>query len=103
MLGIILLLLIIFWFLGYIQIPGFSIPNLVLFSFNNHPITLFNLIIFALIAWAIGLLPSPFWEVAMFLLVLWLLSIFGIIVIVGLPNILVIIIITALVLYLVSA
>lgn len=102
MVGLILVLLIILWFLGFIQIPVFAIANPVLFVFNGQNITLFNILVLILIAWAIGLLPSPFWEIAMLILILWLLSILGIVVITGLPNILIIALILSLIFYLLA-
>lgn len=97
MLTIILVLLILFWLIGYVPTFNFDFP---LFVLNGHAITLTNLIVFALIAWMIGILPSPFREIAMVLLILWVLSLLGIIVIGGLSNILVAVIIIGLILYL---
>jgi hypothetical protein len=96
MLMAILIILIVLWFLGYIQIPGFVIPNIVLFNFNGHNITLWSLLIFAVIVWAIGILPTPFRQIAFIILLFWLLSTFGILTIfAGLPSILVLAIILA--------
>ena len=102
MIGFILLMLIVFWFLGYIQIPYIVIPNPTLFVFNGQPITFINIIIFALIIWLISLLPTPFWEIAMLLLVLWVLSTIGVIAITGLANILIIAVIFSLIFYIFS-
>ena len=96
----IVVVLIILWFLGYAPISGINIPNIVLFSINNHPITLWNLLILAVIGWAISILPSPFREIASVILVLWVLSVIGILAISGLPSILVIAIIVGLVIFL---
>lgn len=97
MLTTIIIILIILWFLGYAPVSGISIPNIVLFSINNHPVTLWELLILLVIAWAIGILPRPFQVVASVLLLLWILSILGILSIIG-PNIIVILIIVGLVL-----
>lgn len=102
MLGLLLIVLVILWFLGYIQIPGFSIPNIVLFTINGQPITLLNLLIFIVITALIGILPSPLREIAGVVLILWILSILGIIAIAGFSNILVIVVIVGLVLYLLT-
>lgn len=96
MAGLILGLLIVFWILGYIQIPGLTIPNYSLFVFNGHSISLYSLVIFFLIMWAIGILPSPLQEICFVLLLLWVLSTLGIIAISGLPSIIVIAIIVGL-------
>jgi hypothetical protein len=96
MIGLIILILIALWFFGYIHISAFTVPDIVLFSINGHPITLWNLLILAVIGWAIGILPSPFKQITSILLLLWILSVLGVITIVaGLSNILVIVIIIA--------
>jgi|SRR5258708_6561512 len=97
MLITIVIILIILWFLGYAPLQGITIPNVDLFSINNHPITLYNLLILFVVAWAIGILPSPFRQIASILLLLWVLSILGIIAFAGLSSILVIAIILGLI------
>ncbi len=96
MLTTLVIILIILWFLGYSPISGISIPDGILFSINNHPITLWNILILAVVSWTIGILPRPFQAVASILLVLWILSVLGIFAIAGLPNIIILIIIVAL-------
>ncbi|HJZ23178.1 hypothetical protein A3H80_02955 [Candidatus Roizmanbacteria bacterium RIFCSPLOWO2_02_FULL_37_19] len=98
MLIAIIVILIILWFLGYAPISSISIPDLVLFSINNHQITLWDIFVLAVIVWAIGILPRPFQIIASVLLLLWILSVLGIFAIAGLSNILVIAIIIALIL-----
>jgi hypothetical protein len=93
----IVIILAILWFLGFFPISGISIPNFVLFSINNHPITLWNILILAVVGWAIGILPRPFQAIASVLLLLWILSVLGILAIAGLSNIIVLIIIVALI------
>jgi hypothetical protein len=93
----IVIILAILWFIGYIPISGISIPNLVLFTINNHPITLWNILILLVIGWAIGILPRPFQAVASILLLLWILSVLGIFAIAGLSSIIVLVIIVALI------
>ncbi len=87
MLVAIVLILLVLWFLGI------SIPDVILFSINNHPITLWNILILGVICWAIGILPRPFQIIASILLVLWVLSVLGILAISGLSNIIVLAII----------
>ncbi len=102
MLGIIIVILVILWFLGYIHIGPITIPDIILFTINGHPITLWNILILLVIGWAIGILPTPFREITTVLLILWILSVLGIIgVISGLSNILVIVIIIAIIVSLV--
>ena len=93
----IVVILIILWFLGYVPISGISIPNIELFSINNHPITLWSVLILLVVGWAISILPRPLQAVASVLLLLWILSTLGILAIAALPNIVVLIIIAVLV------
>jgi hypothetical protein len=93
----IVIILAILWFIGYIPISGISIPNLVLFTINNHPITLWNILILLVVGWAISILPRPFQAVASILLLLWILSVLGIFAIAGLSSIIVLVIIVALI------
>lgn len=97
MLIAIIIILAILWFLGYAPISGISIPNFVLFNINNHPVTLWEVLILAVIGWAIGILPRPFQAVAGVLLFLWILSVLGIFAISGVSSIIVLLIIAALV------
>jgi hypothetical protein len=97
-----LIVLIILWFLGYIHIQGLNIPDITLFSINNHPITLVNLLILLVIGVIIGVLPNPFRAIASVFLVLWILSVLGILAFTGLSSILVISIIAGLILYLLN-
>lgn len=93
----IVIILIVLWFLGYAPISGINIPNVVLFNINNHPVTLWELLIVAVVGWAISILPRPFQIVGSVLLVLWVLSVLGILAISGLANIIILIIIVGLI------
>jgi len=97
MIEIILILLVGLWLFGYISIPSISSLDFPLFSLNGETISLFDLLIFMLVIWAIGILPSPFREIASVLLVLWVLSIFNIIALAGLSSLILIAIIVGLV------
>ena len=97
MLIAIIIILIILWFLGYAPITGITIPDISLFTINNHAVTLWEVLILAVIGWAIGILPRPMQAVASVLLVLWVLSVLGIFAIAGLPNIIVLVIIVGLI------
>lgn len=99
MLNILVVVLVALWLTGYIDINNLTIPFFVLFTVNNHQITLRDFLIFIVIGWIIGILPSPFREVGSILLVLYLLSSLGIIAVAGLSNILVVVIIVGLILY----
>ncbi len=100
MLEALLVVLIILWLGGYLRVDGLSIPDLQLFTLNNQPITLWNILILLVICVLIGALPSPFRQIAGVLLILWILSILGILALGGLSSMLVIAIIVGLVLYL---
>ena len=97
MLIAIVIILIILWILGYAPVSGISIPNFVILNINNHPITLWEVLILAVVAWAISILPRPFQAVASVLLLLWILSVLGIFAIAGLPSIIVLVIIVGLI------
>lgn len=96
MLLTIVIILCILWFLGYMPISGILIPNIGLFSINNHLVTLWEVLILLVISWAIGILPRPLQTIASILLFFWILSVIGIVTFIS-PNIIVIIIIIALI------
>lgn len=101
MIEIVLIFLILLFILGYIDIPNLPLRDISLFNLFGQTITLYDLLIFALILWVIELLPWPFRGIAMALLVLWLLSFFGIIVIAGFSNIVVLGVIVGIIAYIV--
>lgn len=77
--------LIILWFLGYIRIDGLMIPDLILFSINGQPITLWSILILLVISWAISILPSPLRQIVAIFLIIWILAVLGIISLTGIP------------------
>jgi hypothetical protein len=81
MVPFLILVLIVLWILGYVNISG--LPDVTLFMINGQPITLWNILILAVVGWAIGILPTPFREISGVLLVLWVLSVLGILSIAG--------------------
>lgn len=99
MLIALLVVLIILWILGYLPAGGVTIPDITFFVINGHPVTLLNLIALIVISWIVGLLPSPFRLIASMLLVLWVLSVVGILAFAGLSQWLVLTIIVGLVFY----
>ena len=96
MISIALIFLVILFVLGYVQIP---FVDFTLFNILGRTITLYDLLIFLLVLWVIEILPWPFRGLAGVILVLWLLSFFGIIAIAGLPNILVLALIIGIIAY----
>lgn len=103
MLLAIIIILIVLWFLGYNPFSWVTIPDITLFTFNNHPITLWNVLIFLVIGWAIGILPTPLRQIASVLLALWVLSVLGVIGVAGLPSLIVIAVIVGLIFSLFSS
>ncbi|MEO6508413.1 MAG: hypothetical protein ABIO02_00515 [Patescibacteria group bacterium] len=93
-----LVVLVALWLMGLIQIPGISSLNVQLFELFGKSISLMDILIFGAIIWAIGILPSPFRQIAAVIALIWLLSFFGFIAVAGLSNILVLILIIGLVL-----
>lgn len=91
--------LITLWLLGYIAFPGFFIPNVILFTINAHPITLWNLLIFLVILVIATSLPSPLREILFVMLIIWAISVLGFIAFIGLPNLLLVAIIAGLLVY----
>jgi hypothetical protein len=102
MLTALLLLLILFWLLGYISLPFIAIPDFVLFDFNGQPVSLWDIIILLLISWIIGVLPSPFRQIAGIFFFLWILSELGILLVAGMSSMLLMVIIIGLIVYLAS-
>jgi hypothetical protein len=98
MLIAIVVILVVLWFLGYVPLSGLAIPNISLFTINSHIITLWELLILIAVIWAIGILPRPLQMIASVLLLVWILSVLGILAIAGLPNIIVLVIIVGLIL-----
>lgn len=97
MLTLVLIILIVLWFLGYGPIQAFTVP---LFDLNGRSISLWDVLIFLVITSLIGLLPSPFRQIAVVAAILYLLSILGIFVsIAGISSILVLAVIGGLILY----
>lgn len=95
-----LVILIILYYLGYISIPGFTIPDVTLFSINGHPITLFNLLIFFVFLSLVGLLPSPLRQITFVGLILWVLALLGFLAFGGLSSLILLAVIIGLIGYL---
>lgn len=103
MLLTLLVVLIVLWAVGFLPAGGITIPDITFFTINGHEITLLNIIVFAVISWIVGLLPSPFRLIASVLLVLWVLSILGILAFAGLSQWLVLTIIVGLAFYVIRS
>ncbi len=99
MLALILLLLIIFWFMGYGPLAALRIP---LFAIGRIHVNLWDILIFLLIIWLIDALPGPIRAIVVIALVIWLLGFFGFIAIPMFNNLVIIAVIVGLGLYLIS-
>mgnify|MGYP006384972727 CR=1 FL=1 len=97
MIAAIIIILIILWFLGYVNIGNLSIPDISLFTLNGNVISLWDMLILFVILWAIGVLPTPLRQIAGVGLILWVLATLGIIALAGLPSLIVIAIILGLI------
>lgn len=83
MITALVIILILLWFLGYVRVDGLNLPDTTLFSINNLPITLWDLLILLVVAWAISIIPTPFRQIAGIILILWILSVLGVIALAG--------------------
>jgi hypothetical protein len=99
MLQAILLMLISFWFLGYGPLETFHFP---LINFNGHIITLWDILILIAIVWIVTALPRIFRVIVAAFLVVWLLSLLGVITVSGLSNIVVVSLIIGLGIYIIG-
>ncbi len=76
MLRFLLAALIFLWILSYL--PVFISLSIPLFMFNGRIISLWDVIIVMVVAWIIGILPSPFGEITSVIFFVWILSVLGI-------------------------
>jgi hypothetical protein len=99
MLAALIVILAVLWVLGYLRIDGINIPDTALFTMNGQVVSIVDLLVLALVAIAISLLPTPFREIAGVLLILWILAVLGILAITGfsLPSIILLAIIIGLI------
>ena len=96
MLAVLVLLLTLLYVLGYLNVSFLSVFDFLkipLFTVNGKVITALSLLILFTVLAALEVLPSPIREVAFGLLVLWVLSVLGIISIVWSANLLVVVMI----------
>ena len=95
----ILVILFLLWLAGY---APFAVLHTILLRFNGFAITLWDILIFLVFIWLVGILPSPLRQIAVVFILIWILASLGIIAIAGLSNILVIAIIVGVLLYVIS-
>lgn len=80
----------------------FTVLHIILFRFNGFVVSVWDLLIFLVLVWLVSSLPSPFRQIAVVFILIWILSLFGIIAIAGLSSILVIAIVVGVLLYVLS-
>jgi len=100
MITLLLVFLVIFWVFGYLSVPGLPPKKIVLFTFREKPVTLWDALIFLVIVWAIGMLPGPLQAIGGALIILWLLGAVGVINIVNFQAIVIFALIIGLLLHL---
>ena len=103
MLEIILIVLVLLFLTGNLQLVGVKIPHMTVAFFHGHTITLVEVLLFFTLLWAVSVLETPFREIAGVAFLLWLLSLAGIIAITGLANILLLAVIVGIVVSLVRS
>lgn len=86
-----LVILLALFLLGFVHIPGVTIPDYKLFVLNHHMITLFEILIVIVAFGLLALLPRFLRIIVGALLIIWIISTLGIIVVNGLPAITIII------------
>lgn len=99
MLLTLLAVLLVFWLLGYGPLLILKFP---LFNLNGRMINLWDVLIFLLMIYVVSALPRPLKEIASVLLLIWVLTVFGVIAIAGLSNILILSLIVGLIIYILS-
>jgi hypothetical protein len=88
----VIVVLIILWLAGFIQIPIF---NTAIFSVFGRPFTIHHLLILLIVGYIIRFLPGILQTAVAILLILWLVSTFLIVSLGGLANLFFLIIIIA--------
>lgn len=96
----IIIFLVILWLGGFISIPSFSLLHYGLFYISGRAVTVWDIILLAVIIWMIGVLPYPFRGIGTIILILWFMSILGIIALHGFSNLILALIIIGLILHL---
>lgn len=86
MAGFILLLVVLLYYYGYGQFPGLTVPNPILFTIHNQPVSLAAFLIFFAFLWIVSALPSILRIIGIILLTAWVLTQLGIVAIAGLSN-----------------
>lgn len=95
-------ILVVLWLLGIISIPWLVRPHFPPLNILGLDLTIEKILVIGILIWIASSLGGPFRQIVWVLVVLWILSALGIIVVGGLSNLLVIAIVVGLVLSLVQ-
>ena len=99
MLIILLTVIILLWLVGFISIPASSFLTSPVLYFNGRPIGLWDLIVFFVLVWVVSILPQPVKGGVILLLLLWILSLLGILAFSGMGSVLLLLLIVAVILH----
>ncbi|MGI8419649.1 MAG: hypothetical protein ACR2LN_03315 [Candidatus Levyibacteriota bacterium] len=91
MVEVTLVILLALFLLGFVHIPGVNIQNFKLFVMNHHTITLYEVLIVIVAFGLLMFLPRFMRIIVGALLIIWIISTLGIIMVNGLPAISIII------------
>ncbi len=97
-----IVILLLLWLGGIVRIPWLGVPHFPTISLRGYHVRLELFILAFFILWISGSLGSPLRQILWALVILWLLSFLGIVVIGGLTNLVVIALIVGLILGLVQ-
>ena len=90
--------LVVLWLLGIIRIPWLSMPHFPVFSIMGFSVTIERILIFLIVLWLATSMGSPFRQILWAFVILWLLSILGLVVIGNMTMLVVIAVVVGLVL-----
>ena len=85
MLIALLLLLVILWSLGFLRIGDLDFLRVPVITIDGRAVTLLDILVALTVIFVIAALPGPLGFAAGILLILWLLSVLGLIAIEGIP------------------
>ncbi|OGG03558.1 hypothetical protein A2W14_03170 [Candidatus Gottesmanbacteria bacterium RBG_16_37_8] len=100
MLSFLIILLIILYLTGFISIPSLSFLHRTLFYLNGRAVSVWDILILSVILYLLGFLQGPLRGIATILLILWILSVLGIIAISGFANLILALLLVGLILHL---
>ena len=91
-------ILVVLWILGIIRVPWLALPHFPSLNILGFNLTIEKLVVIGILVWIASSLGGPLRQIVWVLVVLWTLSVLGIITVGGLGNLLMIGIVVGLVL-----